>query len=297
MFFIRGKKVCPFFGKKSSLAQLVESLIPISEVRGTSLTLSTLQISLILYCYLGDKAPKSRVGRIFSIIWIVIGIIAFGMITGDITGKILEANDPPPKKMDGKKVGTLRFRDYDSYVVSTHGGYSQYNTDATNFSSDVLGLVNKLRREEIDGFLLDRYTLWAVLDSKTTKTNLSITKEDAEFFHNDTLRTEQVVDGDSLSYGILIKKLEDFRYFKDFIRDAQLRNTVAWTRLWLKDKDRYKGHYHSEIGENALFSFRGDQFQLIMLVLVSMIGAIIIFGVCFEVYRRKDVAPGTLGPI
>ena len=92
---------------------------------------------MISFHIIGDKAPKSPVGRIFSIIWIVIGIVGFGMITGGITGEIVEANAPPPKKMDGKKVGTLRFRDYDSYVVSTHGGYCQYNTNAT--TSDVKG--------------------------------------------------------------------------------------------------------------------------------------------------------------
>ena len=242
-------------------------------------------MSIHVFVFLGDKAPKSRVGRIFSIIWIVIGIVGFGMITGDITGKIVEANAPPPKKMDGKKVGTLRFRDYDSYVVSTHGGYCHYNTNATDFFSDVRGLVNKLMKNEINGFLLDRYTLWVVLDPALT--NLIFTKEEEEFFSNETLRTEQEVKGDSLSYGVLIKNHEDYEYFKHYIHDAQLRYTLIWTKWWLKDRNKYTGYYHSNIGDNALFSTQGEPFRLTMIVLVAVIAVIVLFGFFFEIHRQK----------
>ena len=128
------------------------------------------------------------------------GIVGFGIITGDITSKIVEANSPPPLKMDGKKVGTLRFRDYDSYVVSSLGGYCHYNTDATDFFTDVRSLLNKLRKKEIDGFLLDRYTLWALLDPITIKAAFRFTEEEESFFNNDTLRTEQEMKGTFVSF-------------------------------------------------------------------------------------------------
>ena len=138
------------------------------------------------------------------------GIVGFGIITGDITSKIVEANSPPPLKMDGKKVGTLRFRDYDSYVVSSLGGYCHYNTDATDFFTDVRSLLNKLRKKEIDGFLLDRYTLWALLDPTMINAEFWFTKEEESFFNNDTLRIEYVVSSAKI-------KFYSIMFFRSFV--------------------------------------------------------------------------------
>ena len=60
----------------------------------------------------------------------------------------------------GKKVGVLRYRDHDAYVVSSHGGKIVRNDDSvTDFKSDVLQLIAKLERNKIDGFVLDAWTL------------------------------------------------------------------------------------------------------------------------------------------
>ena len=89
-------------------------------------------------------------------------------------------------------MGTLMFRDYDSYVVSSLGGYYHYNTDVRS--------LLELRKKEIDGFLLDRYTLWALLDPVTIKAAFRFTKEEESFFNNDTLRTEQEMKGTFVSF-------------------------------------------------------------------------------------------------
>ena len=80
----------------------------------------------------------------------------------------------------------------------------------------------------------------------------------------------------------------DYHYFKHYIHDQQLRNTLVWTRLWLKDKDQIGGHYHSNMDKNALFSVEGDPFvQLTLIVLASMIAVIAVFGFFFEIHRRR----------
>ena len=40
----------------------------------------------------GDKAPRTIAGRIFSIIWILGGIVVFCIIAGSITTIIIDAN-------------------------------------------------------------------------------------------------------------------------------------------------------------------------------------------------------------
>ena len=104
--------------------------------------------------------------------------------------------------MDGKKVGTLMFRDYDSYVVSSLGGYYHYNTDVRS--------LLELRKKEIDGFLLDRYTLWALLDPTMINAEFWFTKEEESFFNNDTLRIEYVVSSAKI-------KFYSIMFFRSFV--------------------------------------------------------------------------------
>ena len=107
----------------------------------------------------GDKTPRTIGARLWSVIWIMIGIIGFGILTGQLTGEIVKANSPPDPTMKGKEVGVLRFRDHDSLEVVRKGGKVVRNAGANNFHSDVSQLIKKLQEDHIDGFVLDKWTL------------------------------------------------------------------------------------------------------------------------------------------
>ena len=70
----------------------------------------------------GDKAPKSYVARVFSIVWILFGITIFSMLTASLTTVIESSTTKPSTDMTGKQVGALRSRPYDAAVVAKHGG-------------------------------------------------------------------------------------------------------------------------------------------------------------------------------
>ena len=57
----------------------------------------------------GDKAPKSVLARLFSIVWIFIGITIFTLITAMLTAEITEHNNLPPPTMTGARVGVIRY--------------------------------------------------------------------------------------------------------------------------------------------------------------------------------------------
>ena len=105
----------------------------------------------------GDKTPKSILARIFAIIWILTGIVVFGILTGELTTSIMQVNSPPPADMKDAQVGAIWYREYDEYVISHHGGNIIWNEE-TNFSSDLIQLITKLEERKIDGFLLDKWT-------------------------------------------------------------------------------------------------------------------------------------------
>ena len=53
----------------------------------------------------GDKTPKSIPARLFSIVWIMIGVMTFSLLTGQLTGEIMKANSQPQPSMKDKLVG------------------------------------------------------------------------------------------------------------------------------------------------------------------------------------------------
>ena len=53
-------------------------------------------------------------------------------------------------------LGVLKYREYDMYVVAQKGGIAVEHTSG-DFVYDVLGLIEKLQTQKIDGFVLDKY--------------------------------------------------------------------------------------------------------------------------------------------
>ena len=78
----------------------------------------------------------------------MIGIIGFGLLTGQLTGEIVKANSSPPPKLRGKRVGALRYRDHDALAIVEKGGRVVRNPNAFDFRSDVSQLVEKLQKGE-----------------------------------------------------------------------------------------------------------------------------------------------------
>ena len=82
----------------------------------------------------------------------------FCFLTSLVTTELMFIMDPHHDSMTGRRVGVLKYRDYDATLVVSEGGVV-VETDGWNFYSDVLLLMRKLRLNEIDGFVLDKYTL------------------------------------------------------------------------------------------------------------------------------------------
>ena len=60
----------------------------------------------------GDKCPKFIASRIFSIIWILIGITIIGIFTATLTNAIMGALNPADPDMHGKNVGEWGVEDF-----------------------------------------------------------------------------------------------------------------------------------------------------------------------------------------
>ena len=65
---------------------------------------SSILIHLILHFRYGDKVPKSIPGRVFSFVWMIIGMVCFSILTGTMAGVLTDPVEKLDTTMFGKTV-------------------------------------------------------------------------------------------------------------------------------------------------------------------------------------------------
>ena len=53
----------------------------------------------------GDKNVRSVPGKVFAVLWILLGIVGFGLLTGELTSHILKLRSKQVDEMTNAKVG------------------------------------------------------------------------------------------------------------------------------------------------------------------------------------------------
>lgn len=251
----------------------------------------------------GDKTIRSIPARIFSVIWILIGIAMFGLLTALLTAEIMKAVAPHKHIfMSGANIGALKYRDYDASLIVKRGGILWETKNTNNFHSDILELVRMLRDGEIHGFVLDKYTLAYARDYFFWKMKglmdpflatqqypqgepYSERSEDIKFFLNNTFKTAKSYDGEKFSYGALVKDPLVYQYFRNAVRDNRLSLDTnlgsAMNQIFTKPDD---------IG---LFNASGTIFLDTALALCGILCGICLFGIIYELYTRKKLVFGS----
>ena len=189
----------------------------------------------------------------------------------------------------------LKYRDYDASLVVREEGIVT-ETDGWNFYSDVLCLMRMLRRREIGGFVIDKYTLTYTneyLKWKKKNRDTFITgntshgeeyapwREDVEFFEKSTHKTLKTYD-DKLSYGVLVRDTPDYQFINNAVRDNLLSLETS---------------VESEM--NALFvtgdtsEEGGMNFVHALKWIGGLLALISLFGLVYEVYRISKHPPSS----
>ena len=276
----------------------------------------------------GDKTPRSVIGRLYSVIWISVGVVSYGLLTGIVFSEVEKMNNPPPPVTDGKQIGALMYRDYDAYVVAKIGGKIVQNVDfqsrlfgspssnfrePVDFYEDAFQLIEKLRKKEISGVILDRYTLWhlktissVILKGKWKSDLFSIEDHiiNVNYFFYNTMATQVTSDEDlgKLTYGILIKNRRDYDYLIDYATDNRFRERTNLLNLWNLNKKNLlsavEGEGFSSSSDNwelysdktaLLFSIEDDQKYFLTAVysILIAIGIVFLIGIGFELRRTN----------
>lgn len=198
-----------------------------------------------------------------------------------LSSEIAKANTLPPPRMEGTRVGAIRYRLYDAILISKNGGVL-VDVKQGNTTDGIHQLILKLKEKKIDGFVLDRYLLllfYRFFDDHWFH------KDDVKFLKTMTVKTEITYGEDDYSYGVLVKNDDDYDFLSDFILDNRdvinTCNGLLINQYSSTEKDRYE--------PNPLFSSSGEVFWPSFLVSMILLALICVFGFFYELRRRKNI--------
>ena len=222
----------------------------------------------------GDKAPKSRPGRIFSIFWILAGITICSMFTASLTTEIAKATAPVNHKISGQVVGGLKHRLLDAATIAEQGGIIR-GIEYNDFVSGIKQLIKLLHQGNITGFLVDTQTYYYFYNIMERENNT-----DEQLQTTAMIRTEKMYGSEKLYFGALMKYKSHFEYFKNYVTDNKLQ---------------LKSCYHFGINTKQPNSARdgyildpdGGLFYPFLYSTLGTFGVIGIFGVIYEIRRRN----------
>ena len=221
--------------------------------------------------------------------------------------EVTKINSPPPADMHEKEVGSLLFRDYDDAMITINGGKSVQNNDTLSFSDpyhDYLNLVMKLKNKEIHGMALDRFTmiyvLWSTyyvemghMDSYWNETFLKSVKDRITYANSLISVRIPTKTSEAYSYGVLVKRHEDYFYLKSAAED--LRQTIK--RTWNQDYHDLLSLTFTNLTKLALYSakrevysYSGSYFKNTMIGVAAMVVLICVFGIVYESVRRRELS-------
>ena len=222
-----------------------------------------------------DKSPRSYFGRVFSILWILIGITICSLFTAALTNQINSIKDVAVPGFTGKMVYALKDRLHDALIIASHGGILKTAAEHHDYCTDksakavhnciIKKLIRELKSKKIDGFIIDSNTYHHFIHENISR----LVQFD---------KTEIVSYAEKRYYGMLLKQHD--KYFRNFIDDNWLQ-LEACDMFTMNAKIEEKGE-----GNTDCFAPEGGHFYPFLCCALGIIAGIIVAGVIFEVKRK-----------
>ncbi|XP_022779166.1 uncharacterized protein LOC111320744 [Stylophora pistillata] len=117
----------------------------------------------------GDKSPKSLPARIFSIVWIFVGLIVMAIFTANVTTALTALTlETEPSRFANKKVAVLG--------NGTEYQHAQQEEAEPIVHTSINDAVKALQSKDVDGIFIDHYTNIFYHSREKLKTLLTVKK-------------------------------------------------------------------------------------------------------------------------
>ncbi len=109
----------------------------------------------------GDKTPRSRLGRLIAVGWMVTSLFVVSIVVGQVSAVMTLANLESSIKnigdLPGKSVGVVADTVYDDFVVSLDIEPVRYKTSAQLFQDLAIGRLDVILADVVNGLTLPKH--------------------------------------------------------------------------------------------------------------------------------------------
>ena len=219
----------------------------------------------------GDKIPKSPLARIFTFVWLLVGMTICSIYVASIATNVMDMKNPTTPDLKGRKVGALAGRPHDLLTISQEGGVAR-QMEFNDTTVGYINLVKMLKSGDIDGILMNRMTYYYC--NKRLRDHERYRK----FMPSAHLATtEKELIGEDIVGGMLLRRWDDYQFFRRYFE-------INWAHLqgcYTFDANHRQIEYRED-DENVL---EGLFFPFLHGTLIVLV-IIVVFGVVYEVHRR-----------
>ncbi|KAK3708726.1 hypothetical protein QZH41_015160 [Actinostola sp. cb2023] len=203
----------------------------------------------------GDLAPKSVPARMFSVLWMLLGLVAFSVLTANFTSSLAREIETD-LNLFNKKIGVFKGSIERKAAIDVGGKFLEY-TDLTK------GMVNALKQNHIEGLLIDKH----VVVSDTT-----IIEDD------ETIEIGKMIDfRHYLGMRLIMPKPEMCIAVKDCIEDFVKTSPFKFTLLEVLSNSTISKDDVVQAG--SLF----EDYEFFV-ILIALFGVMTVIGVIWEYF-------------
>lgn len=227
----------------------------------------------------GDRVPSSTTARLFSVLWIFLGITMFNMYTAVLTTALsVKTHIFDIKDFTAVDVGALSSTSLGKTVIYLeHGNVHLY--------SSVEEAARDLDEDKIKGIALDANV--ARYHMAELKTIVSL------------IRQHHMVSGIDHSYGMLSRHRNLTIFIKEFLKTNSDHRSSLISFLLYKRWPHMK-HIENEVPQGTFFNYHSPMFSytvvslIVISIFVTMIGLIYRRLFVFKKRRRNTISVKTL---
>lgn len=217
----------------------------------------------------GDRSPKSTLGRVFCILWIITGLVIISIFIAMVTAS-LAATTHPHFPIHGSLIGVVNgSEEYKLGVLM--------NADMKIFPK-IFDITGALLKSEIDGAFVDSFTITAHLD----------------LIKDHPIRIERTIEH-PLVYGMVLagnsSRMAECarRYVENYPRKVFQRIADH-----LKPLKNPSDSISQEVKAAEGLFYEEGAFKMIVYCGVAILGVLIIAGLLYEFLARKYLQPKRL---
>lgn len=219
-----------------------------------------------------ESSPKSFIVRILACIWLIVAVVMIGLMSSIITAAMVKPFPTPT--MQGKKVGMLRFDKYSQVTILKNNGDLK-TIQGTTLEAELNALFAALRKRELDGILIDSYTLRYYLYASDTVQP----QQTFPYLYTDLMNDM------TMAYGLLISDKLMYDYMKKIFAQKDIDSEIKLLKFM---KHTGSVNRRTALTEPLVFTIDEPYIKNGLIYLGIMVGIACFIGLIYEVVRRKS---------